>query len=270
MQRCRFGEMSIRFQACLSARLVIVAGLVAGQVQHKTGAEAEGLRLFAKGQYQEAASLLEASSAASPERPDLARASGLCCLRLHNAKGARLAFARLFSVPPDSAKARLMAAKMMMGEQLEDMAELELRVAVKLDPKLPEAHFVLGEIAIFRGDTDTGIAEMQEEIALNPAFAMTYYRLGDAFTRKDMWDQAVGSLQKAIWLNPDFSSPYILLGKAYYRMDRLEFAEGMLKQAVRMDPNNAGAHYLLGNVYRKMGRQEDSRKEFELWRRARE
>jgi Flp pilus assembly protein TadD len=85
-----------------------------------------------------------------------------------------------------------------------------------------------------------------------------------------MWDQAVGPLQKAIWLNPDFSSPYILLGKVYYRMNRLEFAEGMLKQAVRMDPSNAGTHYLLGNVYRNMGRHEDSRKEFELWKRVKE
>lgn len=262
--------MSIPLQACLSAWLALLAGLTEGQVQPKAGAEAEGLRLFSRGQYQEAAPLLEATSAASPERPELARASGLCYLRLHDAVGEGLAFARLFGVPPDSAKARLLAAKMMLGEQLEDMAERELRAAAKLDPKLPEAHFMLGEIAIFRGDPDTGIAEMREEIALNPAFSMSYYRLGDAFIRKDMCAQAVGPLQKAIWLNPDFSSPYILLGKAYYRMGRLEFAEGMLKQAVRMDPNNAGAHYLLSNVYRSMGRPEDSHKELELWRKAKD
>jgi tetratricopeptide (TPR) repeat protein len=257
-------------QACLPIWLAILAGAAMGQVQQSGGSGADGLQLFAQRQYQKAAPLLEAASAALPERADLARASGLCYLRLHNAKGARLAFARLFSVPPDSAQARLLAAKMMMGEQLEDMAETELREAAKLDAKLPELHFILGELAIFRNDIDVGISELQQEIAINPAFAITYYRLGDAFTRKDMWDQAVGPLQKAIWLNPDFSSPYILLGKVYYRMNRLEFAEGMLKQAVRMDPSNAGTHYLLGNVYRNMGRHEDSRKEFELWKRVKE
>jgi tetratricopeptide (TPR) repeat protein len=262
--------MSIPVKARFFTWLVIMVGLGSGQVQTKADSEAEGWRLFGQGQYQKAAPLLEAASAASPERPELARASGLCYLRLHNSAEARLAFARLFGVPPDSAKARLLAAKMMMGEQLEEMAEQELRAAAKLDPKLPEVHFIAGEIAIFRGDTDTGIAEMEKEIVLNPAFYMAYYRLGDAFTRKDMWDRSVGPLQKSIWLNPDFSSPYILLGKAYYHMDQLEFAAGMLKQAVRMDPNNAGAHYLLGNVYRQMGRREDSRKEFELWRKAKE
>jgi len=243
-----------------------VARLALGQAQPPAGAEAEGLRLFAQGHYQDAARLLAAASAAAPDRPELARALGLCYLRLQNADGARAAFARLFGVPADSAKARLLAAKMMMGEQLEEMAEPEVRAAVKLEPKLPEAHFMLGELAIFRGDTDAGIAELREEISLNPAFSMAYYRLGDAFTRKDMWEQAVAPLEKAIWLNPDFSSPYVLLGKAYYHTGRMDFAEGMLKRALRMDPNNAGAHYLLANVYRDLGRQEDSRKELELWR----
>ena len=245
-----------------------VASLAAGQAQPQFKAEAEGLRLFAQGRYQEAAPLLAAASGASPDRPELTRALGLCYLRLQNADGARAAFARLFGVTPDSAKARLLAAKMMMGEQLEEMAEPELRAAVKLEPKLPEAHFMLGELAIFRGDTDAGIAELREEISLNPAFSMAYYRLGDAFTRKDLWQQAVAPLEKSIWLNPDFSSPYILLGKAYYHIGRLEFAEGMLKQAVRMDPNNAGAHYLLANVYRDLGRLEESHRELELWRKA--
>ena len=128
--------------------------------------------------------MLAAASAASPDRPELARALGLCYLRLQNATVARATFARLFGVPPDSAEARLLAAKMMMGEQLEEMAEPELRVAVKLEPKLPEAHFMLGELAIFRGDADAGIVELREEIALNPAFSMAYYRLGDALTQR--------------------------------------------------------------------------------------
>ena len=259
--------MSIPLRSCLFVSFAI-ASLAVARAQPRPGAEAEGLRLFARGRYQEAAPLLAAASAASPDRPELARALGLCYLRLQNATGARAAFAQLFGVPPDSAEARLLAAKMMMGEQLEEMAEPELRVAVKLEPKLPEAHFMLGELAIFRGDADAGIVELREEIALNPAFSMAYYRLGDALTQKDMWEQAAAPLEKAIWLNPDFSSPYILLGKAYYHTDRLEFAAGMLKQAVLMDPNNAGAHYLLANVYRDLGRQEDSRRELQLWRNA--
>ena len=238
--------------------------------QSVEGPESEGFRLFAQGKFAQAAPLLENASAAAPEKAELARALGLCYLRLHKAEGARTAFARLFGVPANSAKAHLLAAKMMMGENLEEMAEPELRAAVKLEPELPETHYMLGELAIYRGDTDLAVVELQKEIAINPAFSMAHYRLGDAFTRKELWDQATAPLEMAIWLNPDFSSPYILLGKVYYRMGRLEFAEGMLKKAVRMDPNNAGAHYLLANVYRDLGHQEDARQELEMWKKVKE
>jgi Tfp pilus assembly protein PilF len=76
--------------------------------------------------------------------------------------------------------------------------------------------------------------------------------------------------RRTIWLNPDFSSPYILLGKAYAKTKQLALAEGVLKRALRMDPNNAGTHYLLGGIYREMGRTEDSRKEFDLWKKLKE
>ena len=250
--------------ACLAA----IASVAPAGAQPEPAAESEGFRLFSRGEYERAAPFLEKASSALPDRPDLARALGLCYLRLNNVSGARTAFARLFSVLPESARARLLTAKMMIAEELEEMAEPELQSAAKLEPKLPELHYLLGELAIYRGDNDTGMAELQEEIAINPAFAMAYYRLGDAFGRKELWDRAIAPLQKSIWLNPDFSSPYILLGKAYYKTNRLEFAEGMLKRAVRMDPNNAGAHYLLATVYRSMGRQEESRKELELWQEA--
>jgi len=249
---------------CLAA----IASAAPASAQPEPTGESEGFRLFSHGEYERAAPLLEKASSALPDRPDLARALGLCYLRLNNVNGARTAFARLFSVRPESATARLLTAKMMIAEELEDMAEPELQSAAKLDPKLPELHYLLGELAIYGGDYDKGIAELREEIAINPAFAMAYYRLGDALGRKELWDQAIAPLQKSIWLNPDFSSPYILLGKTYYKTNRLEFAEGMLKRAIRMDPNNAGAHYLLATVYRTMGRQEDASKELELWQEA--
>src|SRR5689334_9216753 len=112
MRICRF---------CLFVWMA-VATLARGAAQRDPAAESEGLRLFSRGDYERALTLLEKASSAEPDRPELARALGLCYLRLHNAEGARTAFARLFVVPVQSAKARLLTAKMMIGEELEDMA----------------------------------------------------------------------------------------------------------------------------------------------------
>ena len=253
-----------------SCSLICLASVVTIWAQSKSEPAAEGLRLFAQGRCEQAAPLLEKASAAAPDQPELARALGLCYLRLQNGHAARGAFARLFSVPADSAKAHLLAAKMMMSESQEQMAEPELKAVLKMQPDLPEAHFLMGELFIYRGEIDSGVAELQKEISINPGLAAAHYRLGDALTRKQQWEQAVAPLERAIWLNPDFSSPYILLGKTYHRLGRLNFAEGMLKKALSMDPNNAGAHYLLASVYREMGRQEQARQEVEAFTRLTE
>jgi len=239
----------------------------AGQTDPRRGEAltALGLSYYFEGQLSEAIPLLKQASERFPSNAEFAYALGIACLRARDIESAREAFARMFQVAPGSADAGLLTAKMMMGEQMEELAQKELERAGEKNPRLPQLHFLLGELAIFRGDVDAGIAQLKSEISLNPGFAAAHYRLGDAFTRKQMWGDAVAPLQKAIWLNPEFSSPYILLGKVYDRLEQTEFAEGMLSKAISMDPNNLEAHYLLGTIYRKGGRLHKAQEQFEAY-----
>ncbi len=234
--------------------------------KYQEAVAALGLSYHLLGDSAKAVPLLEKSSGWAPQNVELAYALGISCLAQHRADAARSAFARMFRLPPKSPHARLITARFMVRERLEEEAAREIAPLAASDPALPGVHFLLGELAIFRADMDAAIRELELETAVNPTFAMAYYRLGDAFTRKEMWAEAVPALQKAIWLNPDFSSPYILLGKTYFRLGHAEFAEGMLRRALALDPNNAGAHYLLGTVLRAAGRDTEARKEFEAMR----
>ncbi len=181
-------------------------------------------------------------------------------LQSRNIQKGRVAFAGLFGVSPDSGAAHLFTAQMLMRQEFEDDAETELQEALAREPKLPEANFILGEIAIYRAQIDSAIEKLSKEISLNPDFAMAYYRLGDAYTRRGEWGHCIPALQRAIWLNPTYSGPYILLGKAYFQTADWPDAERMLRRALQMDPRNSSAHYFLGRTLIQTGRAEEGKK----------
>lgn len=173
---------------------------------------------------------------------------GNCYIQQRDPAKSRAAFAGMFGVPVESAAAHLLTAQFMVRQEFEEFALKELARALELDPKIPQAHYLIGMLATFRNDLDKGMEEMRQEIAINPDFAMAYYKLGDAYTRREDWDNAIPPLQRSVWLNPDYSGPYILLGKSYMKKKDYASAEGMLRRAIKMDSGNYQAHYMLGQV----------------------
>ena len=233
-----------------------------GSRQHREEVQALGLSHYMLGHTAEAVPYLERLNRWSPDNKEIAYALGVSYVQTRNPDKSRATFARLFSVPPAAAAAYLINAQMMVRQQLEGLAEAELRKALELDPRLPQANFLLGEMAIYHAQIDLGIELLQKEIALNPAFGMAHYRLGEAYTRQLKWDAAIGPLQKSIWLNPFFSGPYIVLGKVYLKKSDLPNAENVLRHAARMDPNNFSAHHLLAQVLQQAGRVDEAKREF--------
>lgn len=184
---------------------------------------------------------------------------GYAYLQTRQKSESEAAFARLFGVAPHSAAGHLVAGQMLMKKDFTAEATEELEQAVKLDPKLPEAHFLLAELALLHGSVDQAIEYLQSELALNPNFSNAWYRLGDAYTRKLKWDLAIPNLQRAVWLNPTYSGPYILLGKCYFKQGNLENAEGILRRALALDPENRSANYLFSQTLMAAGKKDEAK-----------
>jgi tetratricopeptide (TPR) repeat protein len=235
-----------------------------GSQQYQQAVQFLGLSHYRLGHLKEAIPYLEQVKNWMPDNIEMTNALGISYIQTHNPDKARDAFARMFGLAPASASAYLINARMMVRQQFEEFAEKELQRALELDPKLPEANFLLGELAIYHAKIDLGIELLEKEIAINPAFAMAYYRLGEAYTRQLKWDEAIRPLMKAVWLNSDFSAPYIVLGKVYLKKGELQNAESILRHALKMDPNNFSGHHLLAQVLQKANKAEEAKKEFEL------
>jgi tetratricopeptide (TPR) repeat protein len=241
----------------------IVAKLPEGSIERREVVQVLGLSSFLAGRFADAVPWLEATRRWAGNA-ELGYILGQAYVQTHQPDRARAAFASTFGVPADSAAAHLVTAQMMIRLEFEPFAEAELKRAIEKDPRLPQAHALLGQIAIFRGRLDEGIALTEREIALNPANAMAFYQLGDAKVRQSKWDDGIAALQKSIWLNPFYSAPYIVLGRAYMKKGEPATAEGMLTRAIQYDPNNRSAHYLLAQLFQQTGRPADAKREFAI------
>jgi len=243
---------------------IAVKRTTADSRQYRQDIQMLALSHYLLGHIKEAIPYLEQVKSWAPDNVEMAYTLGISYIQIHDPDKARASFARMFSVSPTSASAYLINAQMMIRQQFEEFAVKELQKALELDPKLPQANFLLGEMAIYHANLDQGIEFLQKEIAINPGFAMAHYMLGEAYTRQLEWDAAIAPLQKSIWLNPFFSGPYIVLGKVYLKKGELGNAEGMLRRALKMDPNNFSGHHLLAQVLQQANKLEDAKKEFEL------
>jgi predicted Zn-dependent protease len=224
-----------------------------------------GLTLFRLGRPAEAIPLLKAShNWTSQTRADPNYVLALCYIDTQNYDNARKAFATQYGFPPDSAPAYLLAARMLLRREYLPIAQQFATKALELDPQLPLAHSLLGEIALAGQHIDVAIAEFEKERLRNPLDGNTYDRLGDAYTRSGDYIKAQQSLQQALLLEPNSTGPYIQLGKVLLKLQDPVNAMMYLERAERMDSGNYITHSLLGQAYRMIGRIEDAAREAQI------
>jgi tetratricopeptide (TPR) repeat protein len=223
-----------------------------------------GVVLYSLGRPADAIPLLEKAHTAVPSASvDPNYVLGVCYIAVHRYDDARHAFAAQYSFAPDSAPAYLLAARMLLRQENPAAAEEFAKKAIVLQPQLPLAHQLLGEVALARAQLPEAIAELDRERELNPLNGAVYDRLGDAYVRSGDNEKAQQALSRAVLLEPNATGPYILLGRVMLNQQNYLLATLYLERATSMDPGNYIAHTLLGRAYHATGRTEDAAKQFQ-------
>jgi tetratricopeptide (TPR) repeat protein len=233
--------------------------------ENKEATQLLGLSYYLSGRPTEAIAPLEKVQGWYPRaNVDAAYILGVCYIQTKEYPQARKSFARMFDVPADSAASYLLTARILLRQEFDPIAEEYAQKAIAIDPRLPLAHFFLGELHLFKSRVPEAISDFQGELALNPAHAPTYYKLADAYSRIQKFDDAQRFLQRSIWLDATSTGPYILMGKVLERKGETQLAVRALEHALSMDPNNSVTHHLLGQAYRDLGRNEDAERELKI------
>jgi tetratricopeptide (TPR) repeat protein len=224
-----------------------------------------GLSLYLAGRPGEAIPYLEKVQSWYPSaNVDAAYVLGVAYIQTKNYAQARAAFAKMFGVPAESAPAYLFTARMLLRFDFGPIAEEYGKKAIALDPKLPLAHELLGELYLYESKIPDAIAQLEQEMAIDPGSAITYYKLADAYSRVQRFDDAERLLQRSIWLDATSTGPFILLGKVLEKKGETALAVRALQRALAMDPKNPIPHHLLGQAYRELGQEADAERELKL------
>lgn len=224
-----------------------------------------GLSYFRAGRPNEAIPSLEQVQTWYPQaNVDAAYVLGISYIQAKDYPNARKSFAKMFGVPPDSAAAYLLTARMLFRQEFTPVAEEYAQKAVSLDPKLPLAHQLLGEIHTYTSKIPEAVKDFEQELDINPSYSAAYYKLADAYSRIQKYDDAERLLQRSIWLDSTSTGPYILLGKVLQKKGEPVLAVGYLQKAATMDPNNPMTHQLLGQAYRDIGKTAEAEKELKV------
>jgi tetratricopeptide (TPR) repeat protein len=223
-----------------------------------------GLTLYRLGQPAAAIPYLERVRQWMPDaNADANHVLGLAYMQARRYDDARGAFASQYGVGADSAAAYLLTGQLLLAADLPELAAENAQKALALTPNLPLAHFMLGEVFLYKSDVAHALDQFEQERAVNPAYPAVYDRLGDVYTRMGQYQQAQEALTRAISLDVSSTGPFIQMGKVFLRRADPESAAMYLQHAVKMDPGNYISHTLLGQAYRAMGKEEDAKRELD-------
>lgn len=118
-------------------------------------------------------------------------------------------------------------------------AEEAARAALGEDPTRPEAHFLVGLLAIERKDWRTGIAAFGSVTKLNPADRAAWAQLALLFQRVGRFDRADDALARALEEAPSNPETTDLIGAVLTQFGRHREAATWHRKAVEADPHRA-------------------------------
>jgi serine/threonine-protein kinase len=171
-----------------------------------------------------------------------------------NLDHARAEFARAASVDPQFAlaPAGLAEAARTAYNANKDPSDLQAALgyagqAIRLDPKLAEAHVVLGRIyQSMAQQRDLAVIEFQRALELEPRNADAIQGMARAYEELGRDAEAEAAFKRGVALRPWGWGEYNSLASFYYRKKRYADAEAQYRRALEVAPDNAAVYSNLG------------------------
>jgi tetratricopeptide (TPR) repeat protein len=159
-----------------------------------------------------------------------------------------------------------------------DLAILQYRKVVELDPSRRGIHFRLGRALALRAKkssagaaADAEIArEYEQELELDPTNANAAYELGELNRKSRRLEKARDLFAVAVKYDPEFDEAQIGLGRVLAALGQPSQALEHLRKAVSLNPRSGVAYYQLARVEGALGHPAEQEKALAEYQRLRD
>jgi len=151
------------------------------------------------------------------------------------------------------------------GWTLEPIRSLEFarRFAEKaagIDPNIPQVHFVLGQVELFRRQHVKAIDAAQRAVELDPNYADGHALSAWILTYAGRSADAMTAMKKALHLNPRPSASYLeVLGEIQFVQGKYDSSTATFRQVLKINPNYVRARMWIAAALAQAGQIESAK-----------
>jgi tetratricopeptide (TPR) repeat protein len=141
---------------------------------------------------------------------------------------------------------RLLGHALMKQRRLPE-AEAQLRLALNIDPDMPQLHEDVGSVLFQQARYEEAVPFFEQAIRLDPGLPRPHKKLGEALAALGRGAEADRSF--AEFLDRDPAKGAVAAGAEHLRAGRLNAGIEALTEALAQDPDNVDALYFLAAAY---------------------
>jgi protein O-GlcNAc transferase len=143
-------------------------------------------------------------------------------------------------------------------------AKKEFDAALRLDPKLDRARFLLAACFASEGDFHKAAEDLRRLAKDHPKNAIYWATLGDALRQAGNRNEALQACRKALALQPGYPHAQFVMATILLEGGDFTRARILLERLERLSPNELEAHVALARVYGRLGKPDLARKETDV------
>ncbi|MFB3921778.1 MAG: tetratricopeptide repeat protein [Terriglobia bacterium] len=215
---------------------------------------------FRLGEFKKAAEILQPLEAAHPREQALNYLLGMALINDGQASKGEVLVDRILR-DGNSAEAHLLLGAARLAIYDASGAIDELSLAVKINPQLPQVHYLYGKALLTLGNRTEAMKNFREELAIDPnEFGSNLY-LGVLLNQEEQYKEAVPYLVRALQVRPDEPAARYQIAIGEIGAGNLEQARKSLENLVKDSPSFLDAHVSLARLYYRFRMKEEGDRE---------